>query len=88
MANNIGITSLKLPRVIGEVVDYDTTDEWTSVTMISGQLDLGCIIFDNDGTMGICSTFARDDNGNPIYGIRTSSLNTQIDVTAILSKSY
>lgn len=88
MANNIGVTSLKLPRVIGETVDYDTTNEWTSVTMITGDLDLGCIIFDNDGTMGICSGFRRDDSNNPIYTIRTSTLNTQIDVNNILSQSY
>lgn len=88
MANNIGITTLKLPRVIGETVEYDTTEEWTSVTMITGELDLGCIIFDNDGTMGVCSAFNRDSNNNPIYTIKTTTLNTQIDITNILSKSY
>ena len=88
MANNIGITSLKLPRTIGETVDYDTTDEWTSVTMITGALDLGCMIFDNDGTMGVCSAFRRDDSNNPIYTIRTTTLNTEIDIQSILAKSY
>lgn len=88
MANNIGVTSKKLPRVIGDTVDYDTTDEWISVTMITGELDLGCIIFDNDGTMGVCSAFTRDDNDNPIYTIRTTTLNTQIDIQAILGESY
>lgn len=88
MANNVGVTTLKLPRVIGGTIDFDTTDEWTSVTMITGQLDLGCMVFDNDGTMGICSGFKRDDNDNPIYTIRTSTLNTEIDIQNILSKSY
>lgn len=88
MANNIGVTTIKLPRVIGETVDFDTTDEWTSVTMITGQLDLGCIVFDDNGTMGVCSGFKRDDNNNPIYTIRTSSLNTEIDVQNILSQEY
>lgn len=88
MANNIGVTSLKLPRVIGETVDFDISSEWDSVTMITGNLDLGCMIFDNDGTLGICTNFTRDDNDNPIYTLRTSSLNTEIDIQSMLSKNY
>lgn len=88
MSNNIGITTEKLPRVIGQTMDFDTTGEWNSITMISGQLDLGAIIFDEDGTMGVCSGFIRDENNNPIYTIQTTTLNTQIDVQAILEKSY
>lgn len=88
MANNIGVTTKKLPRVIGETVDFDTTDEWTSVTMITGELDLGCMVFDGDGTMGVCSGFRRDDNNNPIYTIRTCTLNTEIDIDGILAQSY
>ena len=88
MSNNIGITTEKLPRVIGQTMDFDTTGEWNSITMISGQLDLGAIIFDEDGTMGVCSGFTRDENNNPIYTIQTTTLNTQIDIQAILEKSY
>ena len=88
MSNNIGITSETLPRVIGQTIDFDTTGEWNSITMISGQLDLGAIIFDNDGTMGVCSDFTRDENNNPIYIIKTTTINTQIDIQAILGKSY
>lgn len=88
MANNIGITTKTLPRVIGQTVEFDTTDEWNSITMFSGQLDLGAIIFDEKGTMGVCSNFTRDENNNPIYTIRTTTLNTQIDIQKILSLSY
>lgn len=88
MANNIGVTTIKLPRIIGATVDFDTTDEWTSVTMITGELDLGCMVFDGDGTMGVCSGFRRDDNNNPIYTIRTSTLNTEIDIDSILAQDY
>ena len=88
MSNNIGITSETLPRVIGQTMDFDTTGEWNSITMISGQLDLGAIIFDNDGTMGVCSEFTRDENNNPIYTIKTTTINTQIDIQVILGKSY
>lgn len=88
MANNVGITTENLPRTIGQTIDFDTTGEWNSITMISGQLDLGAIIFDENGTMGVCSNFTRDENNNPIYTIRTMTLDTQIDVQAILGKSY
>lgn len=88
MANNVGITTESLPRTIGQTMDFDTTGEWNSITMISGQLDLGAIIFDENGTMGVCSNFTRDENNNPIYTIRTMTLDTQIDVQAILGKSY
>lgn len=88
MANNVGITSEKLPRVIGETMDFDTTAEVSSITLITGELDLGCIIFDEDGTMGVCSGFKRDENDNPIYTIRTTTLNTEIDISEILSGSY
>lgn len=88
MANNVGVTSEKLPRIIGETMDFDTASEWSSITMITGELDLGCFIFDEDGTMGVCSGFSRDENGNPIYTVRTSTLNTEIDVQNTLSQSY
>lgn len=88
MSNNIGITTESLPRTIGQTMDFDTTGEWSSITMFSGQLDLGAIIFDENGTMGVCSDFTRDENNNPIYTIRTMTLDTQIDVQTILGKSY
>lgn len=88
MVNSIGITTTKLPRIIGQTEDFDTSGEWSSITMISGQLDLGAIIFDEDGTMGVCSRFTRDGDENPIYTIRTMTLDTQIDVHAILGKRY
>jgi len=88
MANNIGITSEKLPRVIGETIDFDTGSEISSITLITGEIDLGCIIFDSDGTMGVCSNFKRDENNNPIYTVRTTTLNTEIDVQNLLSQSY
>lgn len=88
MSNNIGITTESLPRTIGQTMDFDTTGEWSSITMFAGQLDLGAIIFDENGTMGVCSDFTRDENNNPIYTIRTMTLDTQIDVQTILGKSY
>lgn len=88
MANNIGVTNLKLSRVIGGLTSYDASSNVSSVTMVSGDLDLGCMIFDDDGTLGICTNLSRDDNNNPIYTIRTSSLNTEIDIQSMLSNNY
>lgn len=88
MANNIGITSEKLPRTIGNTMEFDTTPELSSISLITGELDLGCMIFDADGTMGVCTGFRRDENNNPIYTITTTTLNTEIDIQTILSKSY
>ena len=88
MANNVGTTSVKLSRTIGQTTEFDTADEWSSITMITGDMDLGAIIYDGDGTMGVCTGFSRNEEQNPIYVITTMSLNTEIDVQAILSQSY
>ena len=85
MSKNIGVSSTKLPRVIGETLNI--TDP-SVLSAVSGEVDKGFIAFDNDGTMGVCTAFERDDNGNPTYTFRTSSLNTEIDVQNILSKEY
>lgn len=87
MSNNVGIISspTKLPRVIGDTLQI--TDP-SSINAITGAIDLGFIAFDTDGTMGVCTTFSRDENDNPIYTFRTTSLNTEIDITYLLNQDY
>lgn len=85
MANNIGTVSETLSRTIG---DTTTITDASSITAVSGYADIGFIAFDNDGTMGICTSFTRDESDNPIYKFRTCSLNTQIDITATLQREY
>ena len=85
MANNIGTISSTLSRTIGNTI---TVTDGSLITAVSGFVDVGFIAFDNDGTMGICTSFTRDQNDNPIYVFRTCSLNTEIDVQYILSQSY
>lgn len=85
MANNIGTVSTTLSRTIGNTISI--TDA-TQITAVSGYADVGFIAFDNDGTMGVCTSFTRDQGGNPTYVFRTCSLNTEIDVQTILSQSY
>lgn len=87
MSNNIGVLSspTKFPRVIGETLNI--TDP-SVLNNVSGEVDLGFIAFDTDGTMAVCTAFSRDQQDNPIYTFRTTSLNTEIDVQNILSQSY
>lgn len=85
MANNIGTIGTTLSRTIGGTTTITNVSE---ITSMSGYADVGFIGFDNDGTMGVCISFTRDSHDNPIYVFRTCSLNTEIDVNAILSQSY
>lgn len=85
MGNNIGTIGILLPRTIGDTITVTTP---SSVTIISGYTDVGFIVFDNDGTMGVCTSFTRDANDNPIYVFRTCTLNTEIDIQSILAQSY
>lgn len=85
MANNVGTVSTTLSRTIGT---NTTVTGGANVTAISGYVDVGFIAFDNDGTMGVCTSFTRDANDQPVYIFRTCSLNTEIDVQSILSQSY
>lgn len=86
--NNVGTTTYTLPRTIGETMDFDDPLELASIAIISGELSKGFLLFDVDGTMGICSNITLDEEGNPTYQFRTSTLNTEIDVQNILSQNY
>ena len=85
MANNIGVTSATLSRTIG---NSTTINNAANITAISGYVDVGFMVFDSDGTLGICTSFTRDANDQPIYAFRTCSLNTEIDIQSMLSQSY
>lgn len=85
MANNIGTISTKLSRTIG---DTTTVTDGSLITAVSGFADVGFMAFDNDGTMGVCTSFTRDESDNPIYTFRTCTLNTEIDTQNILNGSY
>ena len=85
MANNVGTISQTLSRTIGNTT---TVTNGAAITAVSGYADVGFIVFDNDGTMGVCTSFTRDANDNPIYVFRTCSLNTEIDIQSILGQSY
>jgi len=85
MANNIGTVSTTLSRTIGNTT---TITNASLITAVSGFADVGFIAFDNNGTVGICTSFTRDAQDNPTYIFRTCSLNTEIDIQSILNESY
>lgn len=85
MANNIGTVSTTLSRTIGQTT---TITNAANINAVSGFADVGFIAFDSDGTMGVCTSFTRDQQDNPIYVFRTCSLNTEIDIQSILGQSY
>ena len=86
MANNIGtISTTKLSRTIG---DTTTITDASQLVAVSGFVDVGFMGFDEDGTMGVCTSFTRDQQDNPTYIFRTCSLNTEIDIQNVLSQSY
>ena len=88
MANNIGTTTQTLGRTIGsQTIISDPLNE-SRISMMSGQLGIGAMIFDGSGTMGICTAFTLNANQRYDYSFRTSSLNNEIDVQTMLSLSY
>ena len=74
-----------LSRTIGQTT---TITDAANITAVSGFADVGFIGFDSNGTMGVCTSFTRDQQDNPTYVFRTCTLNTEIDVQAILGQSY
>ena len=85
MSNNIGVSGTKFSRTIGGTINITNP---SVLNAVSGEIDVGFIAFDDDGTMGVCTAFSRDGQGNPTYTFRTTSLDTNIDVQNILSQSY
>ena len=88
MANNIGTTTQTFSRTIGDTTIISDPLNESLISMISGQLGIGAMIFDGTGTMGICTAFSLNANQRYDYSFRTSSLNTEIDIHALLGKSY
>ena len=85
MSNNIGVTNTLLSRTIG---DSTTINGASTITAVSGFIDVGFMVFDTNGTVGICTSFTYDANDQPVYVFRTCTLNTEIDIQSILGQSY
>ena len=88
MVNNIGTTTETLSRTIGNTISVTDPLNTNKISMITGQLDIGVILTDSNGTIGIVISYTTDTNNKLVYTIRTASINTEIDVQEILSESY
>ena len=88
MVNNIGTTTETLSRTIGNTISVTDPLNTNKISMITGQLDIGVILTDSNGTIGIVISYTTDTNNKLVYTIRTTSINTEIDVQEILSESY
>lgn len=88
MVNNTGTTSSKLPRTIGEIMEFDQPLELSSIAIISGELGPGFLLFDDDGTMSICTKVSANEEGDLTYHFMTTTLDTEIDIQSILLQSY
>lgn len=79
MVNNVGRTTQTLSTNLGGAV---TTLTSSDITLLTGSLGLGCLIFDTAGTLGVITTFVSNNE----FTITTYALS--IDVSTILNLSY
>lgn len=79
MVNNVGTTTKKLSTQLGGTTPFV---ESAGVNLIAGQLGVGCLLFDTDGTVGAISAYTSETN----FTVTTYALS--IDINAILSLEY
>lgn len=79
MVNNVGRTSQTLTATLGATNSFSSD---SGITILTGSLGLGCLIFDSAGTLGVVTTFTSVNS----FVITTYAIS--IDVSSILSLSY
>lgn len=80
MVNNIAKTTKTLNTNLGQTTSFTPSDD---LTIMTGELGLGLLIFDSAGTIGVISTFT-DVQSN--FTVTTYALS--IDISTILGLSY
>ena len=80
MVNNIGRTTKTLNVNLGNTTSFTPSD---NLTIITGTVGVGFLIFDSDGTLGVITTYT-DSQSN--FVVTTYALS--IDVQTILGLSY
>lgn len=80
MVNNIAKTTKILNTNLGQTTSFTPSD---NLTIMTGELGLGLLIFDSAGTIGVISTFT-DVQSN--FTVTTYALS--IDISTILGLSY
>lgn len=79
MVNNIAKTTQKLSTQLGETTSFESSE---SMTLITGEIGTGLLLFDPDGTLGVISYFENETS----FTVMTCALS--IDVNSILNLSY
>jgi len=79
MVNNVGTTTQTLNIKLGETTSFTTSDD---ITIITGSIGKGFLIFDPSGTLGVITDYVDETN----FTVTTHALS--IDINAILSLEY
>lgn len=79
MVNNVGKTTQSLSTQLGEATPFNSTE---SITLLTGEIGKGLLLFDPVGTLGVISDFTNETN----FTVITYALS--IDINSILSLSY
>lgn len=79
MVNNISKTNKTLSTNLGEKTSFTNKED---VTLITGEIGLGLLIFDSAGTLGAISEFTDENN----FIVTTYALS--IDISTILGLNY
>lgn len=79
MVNNVGKTTQHLNTDLGTSTQFSSKDD---ITIFSGELGNGFLLFDPDGTLGVISSFTDEND----FMVTTYALS--IDIQKILNESY
>lgn len=79
MVNHVGKTNVILSKNLGDTNQFSSSDD---ITIIAGELGVGLLVFDPEGTLGVISSFT---SGNDFI-VTTYALS--IDIQTILSLNY
>ena len=79
MVNNVGKTTQILSTNLGETTSFTSNE---NITLLTGELGLGLLVFDLSGTLGVVSTFTDENN------FIVTTLAVSIDIQTILNMNY
>ena len=79
MVNNVGKTTKTLSTNLGESTSFTSED---NITIMTGELGKGFLVFDPIGTLGVISSFTDEHN----FMVTTYALS--IDIPSILNLEY
>lgn len=79
MVNNVGKTTQTLSTNLGGTTQFTSKND---ITLLTGEIGTGLLVFDSSGTLGAISTFTNENN----FTVTTYALS--IDIQSILSLSY